>query len=84
MRKIKPIREITPENLQEYHDELYGLGATVQAISSALYHADEEASPASCAIALSFALSIVAKSMDALCLSLQETIEEMEVEKRRP
>ena len=79
MRKIKPIREITPDNLQEYHDEMYGLGATVQAIASALYHADEESSPANYAVTLSFALSIVAKSMDALCDSLQETIHEMEV-----
>lgn len=84
MRKIKPIREITPENLQEYHDEMYGLGATVQAISKALYHADEESSPAGFAITLSFALSNIAKSIDALCSSFQETIEEMEVEKRRP
>ena len=84
MRKIKPICEITPENLQEYHDEMYGLGATVQAIAKALFRADEETSPANFAIEVSYALTNIAKSMDALCSALQETIEEMEVEKRRP
>lgn len=81
MRKIKPIRELTPEHLQEYHDEMYGIGATVQTISKALYRADEESNPASFAIEVSFALAILAKNVDALCDALQETIVEMEVEK---
>ena len=79
MRKIKPIREITPENLQKYHDELYGIGATVLALSKALYHLDEEKNPASVGITLSFALSNVAESLDDLCASLQEKIAEIEV-----
>lgn len=75
MRRIREIKEVTPEVLQNLRDEIYQTHAILTATSLALYRIDSEPDPISKAVTISFAVENAAQTLEEISGTIQDFID---------